>query len=249
MIQNRIELTLLQFVNSELPMNHVLIEMVQSNEGRKTKSGVIVGLTERLQYAGSNNSLAADLEEVWGVVTKHPLNLYYNEDDPNSMEYETEMELEVGDKVWFGIMEAHNAQEIVCEDKLYKIIPYMDIWVAKRNLYNPSKMLLEEKIIILNGYCLCQTVNKLKISELDVVSESQIDMTKCIVRYVGKPNKAYKEPSYVDHPDLQEGDLVLLQPRTPFLFLERKKYLSNFNGDELYIVMPRRKIVMVLNRK
>ena len=238
MIQNRIELTADQFDNCELPMNHVLIEMVQSNEGRKTNSGIIVGLTERVQYANSTNSLAADLEEVWGVVAKLPLKLYYNEEDFKSMEYDTDMELEINDKVWYSIMEAHNSQDIICENRIYKIIPYSDIFVARRG----------DEVIVLNGYCLCQTVNELKISELDVVSEKYIDTTKCIVRYVGKPNKRYKQPTYVDHPDLQEGDLVLLQPRTPFLYLERKRYLSNFNGDELYIVVPRRKIVMVISR-
>jgi hypothetical protein len=240
-MNQRIELTKYQFDHSELPFlaNHVLIEMTQSNEGRKTKSGVIVGLTERLVYAAGDNSLAADLEECWGTVARVPEKLYFCETDPTSMSYETEMELEVNDQCWFSIIEAHNAIEILCEDKIYKLIPYEDLYCVKR----------ADKVIVLNGYCLCQTVNKLKISELDVTSESKIDTTKCIVKYVGKANKRYKHPSYVDHPDIREGDLVLLQPRTSFQYLERKTYLSSFDGDNLYLVIPRRKICMVLNRQ
>ena len=236
-----IELNKYQFENSNiLPFaNHILIEMTQSNEGRKTNSGIIVGLTERVVYAEGDNSLAADLEEVWGTVAKVPEKLYYCETDPASMDYETEMELEVGDKVWFGLIEAHNCIEILCEGKKYKIMPYRDVYVAKR----------KDEVIVLNGNCLCQTLTRQKISELDVVSEEQIDPTKVIVKYIGNPNTKYKQPSYADHQDLKVNDVVLLQPRTPLQYLERKSYLSSFNGDELYVVVPRRKMVAVISRQ
>jgi hypothetical protein len=172
-------------------------------------------------------------------VAKVPEKLYFNPEDPKSSDYETEMELEVNNIVWFSILESANALEILVEDKLYKVMPYSDIYCVKRG----------DEVIVLNGLCLCQTVTHKKISELDFISESRIDMSKCVVKFIGKPNKRYKNENYVDHQDLKVDDLVLLQPRTPIQFLERKVWMAKFNGDELYIIVPRRKIVAVLNRQ
>jgi hypothetical protein len=241
MSEQRIQISKEDFDNGKIPdlANHVLVEMVQSNDYRKSQGGIIVGLAERVVYAEGNNSLAADLEEVWGVVAKVPTHLY-----PKSMDWETEMELQVNDVCYFGIIEAHNAIEIVCEDKLYKLIPYSDIYVAKR--YVMENSIPEPKTIVLNGYVLAQTINRTKIHELDVVSEDQIDTTKCVIKYIGKPNKSYKNASFVDIPNLEVDDVVMLAPRTPLQFLERKKYISSFQGEELFIVVPRRKIIMIL---
>ena len=240
MEQRRIKLSKKEFDSGEVPYisNHVLVEMVFSSDGVKTKSGIIVGFNKDVNYAEGSDAHDANLQEVWGVVARAPEKLYYNEDDPDSMEWECDMELEVGDKVWGGIIEFANAQEILCEDKLYKLIPYADLYVAKRG----------EQVIPLNGYILCQTVKCRKMSDLDYFSEMYVDQTRCIVKYVGKPNKRYKSDNMVDFADLRPEDEIVLVPRTPFQFLERKTYMSAFNGDNLYIVLPRRKVSMVLNR-
>jgi hypothetical protein len=247
-----IELTKYQFENSNiLPYsNHVLIEMTQSNEGRKTKSGVIVGLTERVVYAEGDNSLAADLQECWGIVAKVPEKLYYCDTDNTSMDYETEMELQVNDIVWGGILEFANAIALKCEGKEYRIIPYSDLYVAKRHRWI-SKFDKKETtdVIVLNGNCLCQTLTRQKISELDHISESQVDPTKVIVKYIGKTNTRYKNEKNVDHQDLKVNDIVLLAPRCPMQYLERKTYMANFDGDNLYLIIPRRKIVAVISRE
>ena len=244
----RIELTEEQFAKGELvfPANHVIVEMTHNNDYAKSKGGIIVGLADRATYAEGKNSLGADMQEVWGTVVKLPPKLNFDKEDPNSMDWDTDMELEIGDLVWFGIIESANCSEIVVGERLYKIIPYEDLYVAKR--LNPPRIKGIDKIIPLNGFVLCQTLNRRKISDLDVISEGHIDTTRCIVRFVGKPNKQYKVESYVDFEDLQPGDELLLSPRTPFLYLERKKYLSSFDGDNLYIVIPRRKISMLLKR-
>jgi len=253
----RIELTEEQFAKGELvfPANHVIVEMTHNNDYAKSKGGIIVGLADRATYAEGKNSLGADMQEVWGTVVKLPPKLNFDKEDPNSMDWETDMELEIGDLVWFGIIESANCSEIVVGERLYKIIPYEDLYVAKRDIKierNKNDIIIGwnivSQIIPLNGFVLCQTLNRRKISDLDVISEGHIDTTRCIVRFVGKPNKQYKVESYVDFEDLQPGDEVLLAPRTPFLYLERKKYLSSFDGDNLYIVIPRRKISMLLKR-
>jgi len=245
---NQIRLTRKQFDEGGLvfPSNHVVVEVSYSNENAKTKAGIVVGFDKDKIFAEGTEAHAADLMEVYGTVAKVPEKLYFDMDDPKSMEWETSQELKVGDTVWFSIIESANAIEILVEDKLYKVMPYADLYVAKRIVFENS--IPEVWTIVLNGLCLCQTVTHKKISELDFISESKIDITKCIVKYIGKCNKRYKNPNNVDHQDLKVNDLVLLAPRTPIQFLERKKYMARFNGDELYIVVPRRKIVAVLDR-
>jgi len=237
----QIELTRKQLDNGVLSdkCNHVIIEVPYSTEGATTKSGIIVGFNRHINYAEGSDSHPADMQECWGIVYKTPDSLYYNEKDNASMEWETDMELEPNMKVWFSLIESANSHEVLCEGKIYKILPYADCYVAKK----------ADRVIPLNGYVLCQTVNLPKLSELDVTSEDKVDKTKAIVRYVGTPNKRYKTKSYVDHQDLQPGDVVLLDRGTVLLPLERKAYMARFQDDQLFIVVPRRKVVAVLNRE
>ncbi len=255
----QIELTREQLDNGVLTdkCNHIIVEMTYTNDGAKTKNGIVWGFNREILYAEGTDSHPADMQENHGLVYKCPQKLYYNESDPNSMEWETDMELQESDECFFSIMESANSHEVLCEGKTYKIIPYADCYVAKRRHNRDIIRTVIDKIsesdiydiIPLNGYVLCQTVNLKKLSELDVTSENKIDKTKAIIRYVGTCNRSYKIKSYIDHTDLQPGDEVLLERGTPFLFLERKDYAASFNGSELYLIIPRRKVVAVINRK
>ncbi len=233
----RIELTRKELEGGILPLNHVMVEMTHSNDFKKTDKGIIVGLPQRGTYANSNNALCADMQEVWGVVYKVPEKLFYDENSFDSMDWETDMEVQIGDLVWMALIDSANSHSIICEEKEYKIIPYQELYVAKRT----------DRVIPLNGYILCQTVNMKKISELDVTSEEKIDKTKAVVRFVGNPNKRYKTKGYVDHLNLMAGDEISLD-KWPLLFLERKKEFASFDGDNLYIVVPRQKVSMVTKR-
>jgi hypothetical protein len=260
MIENpKIELTRKQLDEGILTdkCNQVIVEMTYSSDGATTRSGIVYGFNRSVNYAEGSDSHPANLQEVWGIVYKCPPKLYYNENDPNSMEWDTDMELQESDVVFFSLIESANSHEVLCEGKTYKILPYADCYVAKRKEVELWKLggnfeggLREViKVIPLNGYVLCQTVNLPKLSALDVTSEDKIDKTRAIVRYVGTCNRSYKVKSYIDHQDLQPGDEVLLERNTVHLPLERKSYSATFNGDELYILIPRRKIAMVIKRK
>lgn len=264
MIENpKIELTRKQLDEGILTdkCNQIIVEMTYSSEGAKTSSGIVWGFNREVNYAEGNDSHPANMQECWGVVYKCPPKLYYKENDPSSMEWDTDMELQEDDIVYFSLIESANSHEVLCESKTYKILPYADCYVAKRrrNMFERGDDALffnidldktdEFKVIPLNGYVLCQTTTLKKLSELDVTSEDKIDKTRAIVRYVGTCNRSYKVKSYIDHPNLHPGDEVLLERGTVHLYLERKDYASTFNGSELYLVVPRRKIAMVINRK
>jgi len=264
----QIELTKEELERAEIPMNHVLIKMVFQAEGATTKSGVIIGFNEDDVYAEGDDSHSANLAEVYGIVEKVPQELYFNPDDPKSMDWETDMELEVGDMVWYSVLEAKNSVQLICDGVLYKSVPYSDVYVARRELDDltdcpamqgldmskigkkiTQKELLQLETICLNGYVLCSPVYFDKISPLDAISDTQIDMTRGKVAFVGKPVKTYKNASYSHIDDLRVGDEVLFDKNAPLFYLERSKQLATFDGDNQYWVVARRRIALVLKRE
>jgi len=219
---------------------------------------VILGFNVDTTYAeGDDNSWVADLAECYARVYKVPKALYFNPDDPLSMDWETEMELWVGDMVWFSIMESKNSPEILCENALYKSIPYSDCYVSRRLVqYCPISTHIRYtggvdpilETTCLNGYVLCERLFKPKLGDLDVLSEDMVDKTKGRVKFVGTPPKAYLRESYCHIDDIRVGDEVMFDNPAVVFLLERTVALANFDGDNLYWVVPRRRISLILNR-
>jgi len=254
------ELTAENLINAEIPMNHVLIETDVDWSNKKSKGGIIVGFNEDVLFAEGDSSHVADLTIPYGIVKKTPKLLYFNPDDSNSMDWETSIEIKEGDMVWFSLMESRNAVCVLCEQKLYRILPYADCYVAKRR-FNMMERLdfalffnisldetIKEVCIPLNGYVLCEILYKPKISPLDALSENMVDNTRGRVKHVGAPPKAYLRKEYCHIEDLRVGDEVLFDNPAAVFLLERTKALAQFDGDNLYWVVPRRRISLILNR-
>lgn len=240
--------------------NTVLCEAFYTSEGAKTKAGIVYGFNTDLTYNAGDDpndktSWVADLAETCMRVYKVPQKLYFNPEDGKSMDWETGQELQEGDLVWSNPIEALNAITLVCEGKLYKLIPYQDIYVAKRHRWYSSAGILgdmdtvDTDIICLNGFVLCKEVHKESLSYLDVTTEDKIDMTKGIVAYYGKPNARYRFPEHSDFQDLQKDDLILYDKKASPFLLERTSYANKFSDNgELYYVVQRRYISAVLKR-
>lgn len=244
-------------------VNHVLLELTHSSEGAKTQSGIIIGFLTDDQFAGEDGHVdghAADLAEVYGKVYKLPQRLYFNPEDESGMPWECDMDLQIGDLVWFNVIESKNAVALECEGKFYLFIPYQDCYVARRHhpavpLNTDFAYIYEggidpwDEVIGINGYVLLEPVHKKTLSPLDVISKDQIDPTKGIVRYFGKPNKRYLRPEYTDIVDLKEGDLVQFDRKCRPFLLERKNYVARFEGDKLFWIVLRRNIAVILKRE
>ena len=220
-----------------------MVEAELTAEGKKTKGGIVVGFEEDTNFYSEVEDASvgheADLAQVVAPVFKVPPKLYYNPDDHHhSMPWDCDMELQVGDFVWFSVLESRNATAIRCNDKLYKLIPYSECYCAKRG----------KEVIMLNGFILLERVFEKNTSPLAIYRQGDWDITKGIVRYVGKPNREYINENYVDFVDLEVGDEVLLSPRTALIPLERKSYMAKFDNDKLYWVVQARKIAMVLSK-
>jgi hypothetical protein len=200
-----------------------------------------MGYLEDTTWEDDNETHPADIAAIVGRVVKCPPKLYYNEDDPhNSMPWDTDMELKIGDLVWFNLIESLNANEIEVDDKIVRIIPYTDVYVAKR----PDKRLVDQ-VICLNGYVLLAQIPLPKLSDLDVTSEEKIYEDRGGVRYLGTPNRAYIDKNYSDDIDIEVGDMAYLKPGYKPFNLERKSYMSEFTSTgELFYCVQRRRIIL-----
>ena len=244
-----------------IPFNHVMIESDLTIEGKKTKGGIIYGHDEDTVFyserENADTSWEADVAQVSGDVYKVPQRLYYNKEDTNSsMPWLCDMEVEIGDTVWFPPLESRNATAFECDGKYFKLIPYRDLIVAKRKSRPPHCGIpgdIEdwnpiEQIICLNGYTLLEPVYYVNKSPLSLSKQGECDKTRGIVRYLGFANREYIAPQYVDFQNLEVGDEVLLSPKTPLFLLERKSYLASFDNEKLYWCVQRRRIALVLSK-
>ena len=256
----QIELTKEELERAEIPLNHVLVKIVRQAEGLKTHGGITVGFNTDLTYAEGDDSHSANMAEIFGVVTKVPSSLYFNPDDPRSMDWETEMSLQVGDMVWYSILEAKNSVQLVCDGATYKSIPYSDCFVAKRISERVPVGYIQvgnggyvdygraEFIIPLNGYVLCEPQMRAKLSDLDHLSQDVVDKTRGVIKFIGDAPKSYLRDNFSHIVDLRVGDEVLFDNKVPPMYLERLGYTGVFDNGKQYWCIPRRRIIAILNR-
>lgn len=249
-------LTRQQLDNGVIPSNTVLVEMTYTTEGIKSKGGIIIGFNTDWEFEDETDSHAGNLAEIYAKVYRCPPKLYYERGDSLSMPWDCNMELQVGDTVFFNAIESRNSVEIVCEGKTYKLLPYQDLYCAKRyhekQSFDSKTFLMGTdpwwEVIMLNGYVLLERVYLENVSPLAVSKDAGLDKTRGIIRYVGISPKEYQRKEYSDIKDLEVGDMVLFAPNSPLFLLERTTALSTFDGDNLYWCVHRRRISMVLSK-
>lgn len=148
-------------------------------------------------------------------------------------EWETDMQLQVGDKVWVSRLTIMKAEKIYVGEITYLKVPYESIILAKRG----------EEIIMLNGYVLLEPIQKAKIkSDLIILAPSKEEhQDRGIVRYMGIPNKRYTDETQSDDCDISIGDRVLLGRKyNPKL---ESSYHENIGN---YLVAQRRYVIAKL---
>jgi len=239
----RIEVSREEFEKSFFPKvsKYVLVEIADWKEEVKTKSGISIGFNPDVLYAEGASSHIADVARVHGRIVAQPEQLYYHRKKNDSPSWLARLETKVGDYVWFHPLISTNCEEILVGDRLLKVIPYDDLFVARRGG-------LDGEIIPLNGHCILKILKKDKTSALDFISEKAIDYDRGEIVYVGQPNLKHQDKRHIDHPDLRVGDVVILDSRFPPAFLERNAFNMNFDGDNQYFVMQRHFIGLVVNR-
>lgn len=177
-----------------------------------------------------------------GVVVKVPEFLYYDRKSPSSMRWKTEIEIKVGDEVWMNHLTLNDYQ-YRCDGKIYKTILYEDIVVAKRG----------EEVIMVNGYMLLDPIyNETKVLDH---SSNKRDKRLGTIAFLGKPNKEYSSPEYVqlgktvyrsDPEGLKVGDKIIFDKKSvkKVRFMEGGIY-NKFDGKP-YLVAQRYMVAGVM---
>ena len=244
----RIILSEKEFENSAIATNHVLVEMKYSSDKLRTHAGIHIGFnSEEIFAVGMDDKTAhaADVAEIWGIVTRVPDRLVFDKDDPLSMDWECGQELQKGDQVFFNVLESKNANEVQVGNTVYRSIPYRDCIVTKRTI--PTMGADTTVNICLNGFVLCTPCYMPKLGSLDAVSDTLVDKTRGKIAYIGNPVKSYLREEYCHIEDLRVGDEVLFDKKAPLYMLERLKETAVFPEWPLWVVQ-RRRIAMLLNR-
>ena len=242
MERHRIKLSQEEFDKGKIPSNHIAVELLRLEKDAVTKGGIYAGFLEDVTWQEDGESHPADVAAIVGRVVKLPDKLYYNEEDiHNSFPWDTDIDLEIGDLAWWNFIETLNTNEIQIGNRVIRFIPYQDVYAAKRK----DKFLVDQ-VIMLNGYVLLEPIPLARMSELDHLSQDKVYNDRGIVRYIGKPNRAYVNKNYSDNPDIEVGQTAYLMPGyTPFL-LERTSSLANFNGDKLFYCVQNRRIALAV---
>jgi len=153
-----------------------------------------------------------------GVVAMIPDKLTFRANSENGMEWETELDVKVGDTVYFGIMASANAESLQVGDDLYYLIHYSRFILRMR----------DNEITMLNGYVLLsEVIEKVRVTGLILDFGDHVDKKSGVVTHIGKPNKSYYMTDAIDA-DVSVGDTVLFE-RKFFGYLE----------DELFATLPK----------
>lgn len=153
---------------------------------------------------------------------------------PAFMEWETSMELEVGDQVWVNYLAIMKAKEVEYEGQTCKIVPYSKIYFAMR----------ERAVIALNGYVLIEPIQAPEIkSSIILNQEPQEKKGEGIVRYFGTANTRYFDSATGDENNdvdavITDGYHVILK-RGFYSKIENELHQSFGN----YLIAQRRHIV------
>ena len=205
----------------------VMILIPYKNKDQKTKSGIYL--------VGDEDYKPAMHAERWGYVYKMSDSLHFDRTDMSSMQWVTEIETEIGDKVWFDFRAAMYAYTYECEGEWYKIMEYQNLYIAERG----------KETITLNGYILFSEYEE--DLDSDILLTTNIDKKYGIAEYVGSYNQGYLSPFYDDNITVEKGDHVLFESGTSCFPLEAG--LHNEFSDDKFVIQQRKRIIGVVDHK
>ncbi len=208
--------------------NKVLVKIEERNIEKKTDAGIIMISATDTDY---NPAVHSDR---YGVVHSVPPNLRFDR-TPFSTTWETEIELKVGDEVWFDYMNSENCVVLDCDDgNDYKLLEYENIYVAKR----------DGNILPLNGYCLFSDV-KIKAESKFDPTDGDVDPRYGTVSHIAIRNKSYQTSIFNDDMDVEVGDKVLFGHRAQRYYIEEERYMSM---GAMYRPIQRRNVAAVMDK-
>jgi len=204
--------------------NRILVKPLYDTKNYKSKSGLY--MTGDIEFEKADNSNRV------GKVISLPDSVYFNPKSPNTMDWKTTLQLQVGDIVWYDITEAWNSPVVICGGEEYYMVRYASCIVAKRG----------EEVICLNAFCLLDPIYDSPDSTI-LSPKKTLNEWEAIVAYVGEPNERYLNPGYQDAIGVKKGDRVRFRKLrygdcAAVIFLEDEKY-KMFDGKMYRIAQQR----------
>lgn len=207
--------------------NKVLIKIEERNVEKKTDSGIIMVASTDTDY---NPAVHSDR---YGVVYAVPPSLRFDK-SPMGMTWKTDIEIEVGDEVWFDYMNSENCVVLECDDgNDYKLIDYENIYVAKNG----------NDLWPLNGYCLFSDHLFKATSKFDPL-DGTVDKRFGYVEHVASVIQEYQTATFSDNIDLDVGDKVMFGHRAQYYYIEEKRYMGL---DQMYRPVQRRNVAAIMD--
>lgn len=206
------------------PMNNMVLVSVELTEKQVSKSGLILG--------------DADWDNA-GHVTRHgmvvtvPQKFCYQGREGYGAEWDTKIEIECGDEVFWGLMAAWDCPVIKNNNGTFFLIRYDDLILKESAGEN----------IPLNGYVLClpeYDERKMSTIELAPVQNKQ----RATVISVGSVNPEYFKDCGQDAVDVRVGDVVTLYK--PFLTAVEDERYAVLDKNLSYV---QRRWIIAVNRK
>jgi co-chaperonin GroES (HSP10) len=226
-----LEFTIEDWENFRIPHNRVLVEL-NPEETERTIGGIIVVKEHNFAAHATRR----------GIVKKTPHSLVCNINQGETMPWETDMELKIGDEVYMTFQDSNYGYPFTYKGNYMRMIDYSGILLAKR----------DKEIIMCNGYVLLEKIINKKT--FGAYTKEEEDPNFAIVHAIGKPNRRIK--GYDKHLqeevftkdvsiDLKIGDKVYINDHTRVFDLEDFAH-ANFDNRKIYKVCSRRRIAAII---
>jgi len=194
------------------------IEGLVTEEGifeTETKGGIITDGSIYKYNKGTQAKRHATLVRLPHTIEKKP-------------EWMTDAYPKENSEIWFNFQALEDATKVECQDKIYVIIKYNDLIMARND---------SQGVMLLNGYLLAQKAQK-PPNKLSITEEYYEDIY--VIKYEGKPNLSYKDGRYLDDPSITVGMTVMTRMST-YPRLENKMYWK-FSEEE-YVYFQRQQVI------
>ena len=157
--------------------NHILVKLDVINKNKRTASGIWLA-SGRPDERLDSTDIYHQIDRVGTV--KMVSDVIFDINNDEGIDFDTEMELNIGDHVWIRQVEANAAIRLLYKGEKYKIVRYDALTVAKRG----------KKVIPLNGNILMTEVfappsKWILMNQIPLAGQGKI-------KYIGTPNKDYK---------------------------------------------------------
>ena len=189
--------------------NRVLVCITQKNVDRVTPSGILMVSPTDTDWQPEVHA------DRWGEVVQIPNQLKREK----THLWNTDIDIQVGDTIWWDMMVSENADTITTETNTYLLLDYFSLHVVKRG----------DKVIPLNGYSMFTLVSDESKSEF-AIKTGKKDARYGTLKYKAEINEYYFD-ELTDDDSVQVGDKCIF--RNPPVLLE-SEYHAVFDGKEQY---------------